>query len=135
VGEEIRAVIDSAGANPEPGALFGRIGPRLNAGRQNVQAALAEVQRVLTPEQWRRVPAALRNPFGAFGGPGGFGPGGGGGRRQGGERPAGERQRPNRDQPAPTQPAPSPAPQPTQPPAPQPTPAPTPQPAPPTPER
>lgn len=50
------------GAAPaDPGAVFRRVGPRLNEGRQNVQKALDEVQRILTPEQWRKVPPALRN--------------------------------------------------------------------------
>jgi len=82
VRAEIRAAVPSGEvARPDPGEIFRRIGPRLNAGRQNVQAALAEVQRVLTPEQWRRVPAALRNPLGAAGGGGGRGGGAGGGGR------------------------------------------------------
>lgn len=48
-------------AQADPGAVFRRVGPRLNEGRQNVQKALDEVQRILTAEQWRKVPAAIRN--------------------------------------------------------------------------
>ncbi|MBV9774044.1 MAG: carboxypeptidase regulatory-like domain-containing protein [Gemmatimonadetes bacterium] len=70
VAAQIRTAIEGAGTNPDPGAIFQRIGPRVNEGRRNVQNALAEVQKVLTPEQWRKVPAALRNPFNGFGGGG-----------------------------------------------------------------
>jgi hypothetical protein len=48
-------------AQADPQAVFRRVGPRVNEGRQNVQKALDEAQRILTPEQWRQVPAALRN--------------------------------------------------------------------------
>jgi Carboxypeptidase regulatory-like domain/LTXXQ motif family protein len=51
----------SGAGQADPQAVFRRVGPRLNEGRQNVQKALDEVQRILTPEQWRKVPAALRN--------------------------------------------------------------------------
>jgi hypothetical protein len=57
-----RALGGGAGAPTEnPGALFERIGPRLNEGRLNVQRALDEVRETLSAEQWERVPAALRN--------------------------------------------------------------------------
>ncbi|HEX7241956.1 MAG TPA: Spy/CpxP family protein refolding chaperone, partial [Longimicrobiaceae bacterium] len=75
VAAQIRTAVEGAaatsGQQPNPGAIFQRIGPQLNQGRANVRDALAEVQKVLTPEQWRRVPAALRNPFGQGGGFGG----------------------------------------------------------------
>jgi hypothetical protein len=58
-----------------PGVLFERLGPRLNQGRQHVQAALDQARAVLTPDQWRRLPATIRNS--AQGGPGFFGGGGG----------------------------------------------------------
>jgi hypothetical protein len=78
VREAIRAAIPADATPQNGGEIFGRIGPRLNEGRENVQRALDEVQRILTPEQWRRVPAALRNPLGGFGASGGGRPGGGG---------------------------------------------------------
>ena len=49
------------GAPADPQAVFRRIGPRLNEGRQNVQKALDQAEHILTPEQWRKVPAVLRN--------------------------------------------------------------------------
>lgn len=60
----------SGAGQADPGAVFRRVGPKLNEGRQNVQKALDEVQRILTPEQWRKVPAVLRNSVRqSFGGP------------------------------------------------------------------
>jgi hypothetical protein len=64
VGEALAGAFQQAqqgGAAPDPQAIFRRIGPRLNEGRQNVQKALDQAERILTPDQWRRVPAALRN--------------------------------------------------------------------------
>lgn len=75
VAEEIRRVFaeqqqQQGGGNRGeggPGQVFQRIGPQLNQGRQNVADALEQARAVLTPEQWRRVPSALRNPFDGFG--------------------------------------------------------------------
>lgn len=49
------------GAPVSPEVLFETIGPRLNEGRLNVQAALDEARDELTGEQWERVPAAIRD--------------------------------------------------------------------------
>ena len=68
IRERIRETFAASGGNV--GETFGRIQPQLDEGRRNVQRALDEAQQVMTPEQWRRVPAALRNALGAFGGPG-----------------------------------------------------------------
>jgi hypothetical protein len=70
VREAVRAAIPATATAQNAGELFGRVGPLLEPGRQNVQRALRDVQGALTPEQWRRVPAALRNPLGNFGGGG-----------------------------------------------------------------
>ncbi len=63
VGEALGNAFQQAqqGGNADPQAVFRRVGPRLNEGRQNVQKALDQAERILTPEQWRRVPAVLRN--------------------------------------------------------------------------
>jgi len=80
LGEEFQKLMRDAGANPDMGALFGRIRPRLEAQQRERTAALKEVQALLTPEQWQKVPERIRNPQ--------FGPGGpGGGQR----RPPGDR--------------------------------------------
>src|SRR5262249_12498556 len=81
--EQIRATVTAAGNTTDFAGLFQRVGPQIQEAARNVQQAMQAVQRELTPDQWQRVPAALRNPFGAFGRPGG-GPGRG---RPGGQRP------------------------------------------------
>ncbi|HEX8213545.1 MAG TPA: TonB-dependent receptor [Longimicrobium sp.] len=135
VREAVRAAIPTTATAQNAGELFGRVGPLLEPGRQNVQRALREVQSLLTPEQWRRVPAALRNPLGNFGG---------GGQRNREDRPrnreGGARRgiTPAGTPPATPAPAQQPAPAPGTPqPAPpaQPTPTPPPTQPPPTPGR
>jgi hypothetical protein len=60
------------------GQLFQTMAPQITAGRKNVQTALDEAKAVLTADQWRKVPAALRNALGPFGTGGNFGGRGGG---------------------------------------------------------
>ncbi|HEU0012443.1 MAG TPA: carboxypeptidase regulatory-like domain-containing protein [Longimicrobium sp.] len=76
--DSIRAQITQAftaagggqGGNANMGEVFQRIQPQIQAGRRNIQQALDAARAVMTPEQWRRVPAALRNAAQS----GGFGP-------------------------------------------------------------
>jgi hypothetical protein len=60
------------------GQVFQSMAPQITAGRRNVQAALDQAKAVLTPDQWRKVPAALRNALGPFGVGGNVGGRGGG---------------------------------------------------------
>jgi len=71
LGEEFQKLLKDAGANPDMGALFGKLRPRLEASQRERTAALKEVQGVLTPEQWEKVPERVRNPQQGPGGPGG----------------------------------------------------------------
>ncbi|MBX6365476.1 MAG: carboxypeptidase regulatory-like domain-containing protein, partial [Gemmatimonadetes bacterium] len=60
----IRAELGNAlggGLTPNAASLFEKIGPRVNAGRAAIQAALERVQAVLTPEQWEKVPERLKS--------------------------------------------------------------------------
>ena len=61
IRDEVAAALAAAGEQATPGELFQRVGPRLNEGRRNVQAALEQARALLTPEQWRRLPASVRN--------------------------------------------------------------------------
>lgn len=70
--EQIRAAFPQ-GAGASMGEAFQRVQPQIQQGRRHIQQALTEAEGVMTREQWRRVPAALRNALGAFGGPGGGG--------------------------------------------------------------
>lgn len=47
--------------------IFAELQPEIQATRRAVSQALREVQRILTPDQWRRVPDRIRNPFQAPG--------------------------------------------------------------------
>ncbi|MFP5353668.1 MAG: carboxypeptidase regulatory-like domain-containing protein [Gemmatimonadota bacterium] len=62
LGEEFQKLLKDAGANPDMGALFGRLRPKLEASQRERAATLKEVQAILTPEQWEKVPERLRNP-------------------------------------------------------------------------
>jgi len=42
---------------------FAGLQPEIEAARREVTEALAEVQKILTPEQWQRVPERVRDPF------------------------------------------------------------------------
>jgi hypothetical protein len=82
VSDEVRSVIEKAGASPDPGALFGALRPKLEEGRANAQKAVAEAKTILTPEQWAGLPDRIKNA-----GQQGFGPGQQG---QGRQRPRGQ---------------------------------------------
>lgn len=77
LAEAVRAEIEKAGANPDPGALFGALRPKLEEGRGNAQKALAAAKTVLTPAQWAKVPERIKNA-----GQQGVGPQGGQERRR-----------------------------------------------------
>ncbi len=85
----IQAEVTKAGPSPDPARLFMALRPRIQEAQAGGRKALADVQAVLTPEQWTKVPERIRTPRGrGQGGPGGQGEGrgfdGGGG---GGGRP------------------------------------------------
>ncbi len=60
--EEMGKRLDSASAG-EQGRIFSELQPTIEATRKEVTDALAQVQRLLTPDQWQRVPEQVRNPF------------------------------------------------------------------------
>ena len=75
VRDSLQADVQRAGDRPDPGILFARMRPRLQAGRDNIRKALERARAVLTPEQWKRLPDALKTPgFGGRGRRGGPGP-------------------------------------------------------------
>jgi hypothetical protein len=63
LGRIVRGVVEKAGANPDPAALFAQIRPHLNRGRGLLEQALRDAQSVLTAEQWAQVPEDVKNPF------------------------------------------------------------------------
>jgi hypothetical protein len=77
LAESLRAQIQRLGSNPDPAVVFSQvIRPRLGETRALLDQTLKEVRTILTPEQWAKVPADVKDPARRFqGGPGG--PGGG----------------------------------------------------------
>jgi hypothetical protein len=71
---EIADMLAGAGANPDPQVVFARMSGKTNEGRKLGEQAISQLQSVLTPEQWEKLPAAVKTV------PGGRGPGLGGGR-------------------------------------------------------
>jgi hypothetical protein len=61
ISDAVRAEIEKAGANPDPGALFGALRPKLEEGRANTQKAVAEAKAILSVEQWAKLPERIKN--------------------------------------------------------------------------
>ncbi|MEO6778653.1 MAG: Spy/CpxP family protein refolding chaperone, partial [Gemmatimonadaceae bacterium] len=76
LGELIRAQVAKQGSGGNPMAIMSAIRPQIIEGRQSMTAALAKVQAILTPDQWKKVPTSIKTPP-ALGGIGGRGPRGG----------------------------------------------------------
>jgi hypothetical protein len=60
--EEMGRKIENASPQQQ-GQLFMEMQPLLESARREVTSALGEAQKVLTPEQWAKVPAQIKNPF------------------------------------------------------------------------
>lgn len=76
--EQARRVVEKEGGNPDPAVLFGvKLRPFFEKGTRLRTAGTEGAKKLLTAEQWTRVPARIKTPQG-FGGPGGGGGGGGG---------------------------------------------------------
>jgi hypothetical protein len=78
LGVVIRAEVAKRGTGANPMAIMSAIRPQIIEGRQNLTAALARVQTILTPDQWKKVPENIKSPP-VFGGRGRGGRGGRGG--------------------------------------------------------
>ncbi len=62
VSDSLQAEVQKAGDRPDPGILFARMRPKLNEGRAHIRRALERARGVLTSEQWKRLPDALKTP-------------------------------------------------------------------------
>jgi hypothetical protein len=58
----MQATIAGAGTRPDPGILFAKLRPKLALARTNQQNALAKAKTILTPEQWAKLPDAVKTP-------------------------------------------------------------------------
>ena len=57
-------------SGPEQMRAFVGLQPEIEAARREVTEVLGAVQKILTPEQWERVPERVREPFRRWGRPG-----------------------------------------------------------------
>jgi hypothetical protein len=65
-------VLAGADRNAEPMRIGQQMQSRIREGRELAVAAVREAQRILTPAQWEKVPARIKQPFRPReGGPGG----------------------------------------------------------------
>jgi len=69
--EELGKRFDNVQPGQQQGQVFQQIQPDIEAGRNEIRAALTQVEKLLTSEQWKQVPERIRNPFQNNGGPGG----------------------------------------------------------------
>ncbi len=60
LADSMQAVVQQAGDRTDPAIVLARLGPVVAAARDNVRQALARARAVLTPEQWSKVPEALK---------------------------------------------------------------------------
>lgn len=60
LGAEMRKAVADAGANPDMGALFGRIRPIMEKLQKQNADAMHEVEKVLTSEQWAKLPERVK---------------------------------------------------------------------------
>jgi hypothetical protein len=61
LGAEFQKMMRDAGANPDMGAVMGRMQPRLQQVQRENEAVLKSIEAILTPEQWAKVPPRVRN--------------------------------------------------------------------------
>jgi hypothetical protein len=62
LGKEFQETMRNAGANPDMGALMGRMTGRFEQIRKDNEAAVKRIEAVLTPQQWAKVPPRVKNP-------------------------------------------------------------------------
>ncbi|PYO12957.1 MAG: hypothetical protein DMD31_14725 [Gemmatimonadetes bacterium] len=67
VSDSLQAAVERAGERPDPGTLFARLRPKLAEGREHIRRALGRARGVLTPDQWAKLPDALKTVGGRAG--------------------------------------------------------------------
>ena len=60
LGAEAQKVVQDAGANPDMGALFGRIRPIMEKIQKSNADAMRDVEKILTSDQWAKVPERIK---------------------------------------------------------------------------
>ena len=62
VSDSLQEKIRQAGERADPAALYDQLRPLLSKGRHSIRRALGRAQNTLTPEQWARLPDAIKAP-------------------------------------------------------------------------
>ena len=60
---KIADVLGSVGANPDPQTTMFRMRDNIQAGRRIAEQATKDLEAILTPEQWAKLPANVKNPL------------------------------------------------------------------------
>jgi hypothetical protein len=60
----LQAQLNKLGKNPDPGTMVAMVRPQLQRARTLQRDAIDRAQKILTPEQWKRVPASIKTPSG-----------------------------------------------------------------------
>ncbi|HWZ59719.1 MAG TPA: hypothetical protein VNW46_12150, partial [Gemmatimonadaceae bacterium] len=61
---QVQTQLKKMGANPDPGSMIALVRPQLQRARALQRDAIDRAQKILTPEQWKRVPDSVKNPPG-----------------------------------------------------------------------
>jgi hypothetical protein len=60
---KIAEVLGSVGANPDPQTTMFRMRDNVQTGRRMAEQAAKDLEAILTPEQWAKLPANVKNPL------------------------------------------------------------------------
>jgi Carboxypeptidase regulatory-like domain len=60
----LQAQLNKLGKSPDPGTMIAMVRPQLQRARALQRDAIDKAQKILTPEQWKRVPASIKTPSG-----------------------------------------------------------------------
>ncbi len=60
---KIAEVLGSVGANPDPQTTMFRMRDNVQAGRRMAEQAAKDLEAILTPEQWAKLPTNVKNPL------------------------------------------------------------------------
>jgi hypothetical protein len=61
---QVQSQLKKMGNNPDPGTMVSLVRPQLQKARALQRDAIERAQHILTPEQWKLVPATIKNPPG-----------------------------------------------------------------------
>jgi hypothetical protein len=60
----LQAQLKKLGNSPDPGTMVSMVRPQLQRARALQRDAIDKAEKILTPDQWKRVPASIKTPPG-----------------------------------------------------------------------